>query len=121
MRIVNVKLKDISTWSTELLSKNWVTERTKTLRKVSYIWYNELDTIISYQLHRHRSETWTCVDGEGIFVLDGERSLVKGGDVMNIPLGHHHAIKAITDLTFIEVQIGNPLVEEDIERFEFKW
>ena len=53
--------------------------------------------------------------------MDGERSLVKGGDVMNIPLGHHHAIKAITDLTFIEVQIGNPLVEEYIERFEFKW
>lgn len=76
---------------------------------------------ISYQLHHHRSETWTCVDGEGIFVLDGERRLVKRGDVMNIPLGHHHAIKAITDLTFIEVQIGNPLVEEDIERFEFKW
>ena len=76
---------------------------------------------ISYQLHRHRSETWTCVDGEGIFVLDGERRLVKRGDVMNIPLGHHHAIKAVTDLTFIEVQIGNPLVEEDIERFEWKW
>ena len=76
---------------------------------------------ISYQLHHHRSETWTCVDGEGIFVLDGERRLVKRGDVMNIPLGHHHAIKAVTDLTFIEVQIGNPLVEEDIERFEFKW
>ena len=34
-RIVNVKLKDISTWSTEHLSKNWVKERTKTLRKVS--------------------------------------------------------------------------------------
>ena len=34
-RIVNVKLKDISTWLTEHLSKNWVTERTKTLRKVS--------------------------------------------------------------------------------------
>lgn len=34
-RIVNVKLKDISTWSNENLSKNWVAERTKTLRKVS--------------------------------------------------------------------------------------
>lgn len=34
-RIVNVKLKDISTWSTKHLSKNWVTERTKTLKKVS--------------------------------------------------------------------------------------
>lgn len=76
---------------------------------------------ISYQLHHHRSEVWTCVEGEGIFVLDGERKDVKRGDVMNIPLGHHHAIKATTDLTFIEVQIGNPLVEEDIERFDFEW
>ena len=30
-------------------------------------------------------------------------------------------LKAITDLTFIEVQIGNPLIEEDIERFDFEW
>lgn len=76
---------------------------------------------ISYQLHHHRSEVWTCVEGEGIFVLDGERKEVKRGDVMNISVGHLHAIKATTDLTFIEVQIGNPLVEEDIERFEFEW
>lgn len=76
---------------------------------------------ISYQLHHHRSEVWTCVEGEGIFILDGERKKVKRGDVMNIPVEHLHAIKAITDLTFIEVQIGNPLVEEDIERFEFEW
>ena len=76
---------------------------------------------ISYQLHHHRSEVWTCVEGEGVFVLDGERKDVKRGDVMNIPVGHLHAIKATTDLTFIEVQIGNPLVEEDIERFEFEW
>lgn len=76
---------------------------------------------ISYQLHHHRSEVWTFVEGEGIFVLDGECKDVKRGDVMNIPVGHLHAIKATTDLTFIEVQIGNPLVEEDIERFDFEW
>ena len=76
---------------------------------------------ISYQLHHHRSEVWTFVEGEGIFVLDGERKEVKRGDVMNISVGHLHTIKATTDLTFIEVQIGNPLVEEDIERFEYEW
>lgn len=38
-----------------------------------------------------------------------------------IPLGHCHAIKAITELTFIEVLIDNPLVEEDIERIEYNW
>lgn len=53
--------------------------------------------------------------------MDGESKEVKRGDVMNIPVEHLHAIKATTDLTFIEVQIGNPLVEEDIERFENEW
>ena len=34
-RLVNVKLKDIDAWTTEHLSKNWVTERTKTLKQMS--------------------------------------------------------------------------------------
>lgn len=76
---------------------------------------------ISCHVHHHRNEIWTCIAGEGIFVFDGESRDVKRGDVTNIPLGHNHALKAITDMTFIEVQIGNPLVEEDIERFEWKW
>lgn len=76
---------------------------------------------ISYQVHHHRSEIWTCIDGEGLFVLNGNVKDVKRGDVMDIPSGHRHAIKALTDLTFIEVQIGNPLIEEDIERFEWNW
>lgn len=32
-RLTNVKLKDVDTWRTEHLSINWVTERTKTLKK----------------------------------------------------------------------------------------
>ena len=76
---------------------------------------------ISYQLHHHRSEVWTFVEGEGIFVLDGVEKRVKAGDTVVVPNEHLHAIKAITPLTFIEVQSGNPLVEEDIERFEWKW
>ena len=76
---------------------------------------------ISYQLHHHRSEVWTFVEGEGIFVLDGVEKKVKAGDTVVVPIEHLHAIKAITPLTFIEVQSGNPLVEEDIERFEWEW
>ena len=34
-RLVNVKLKDVDAWRTKYLSKNWVTERTNTLKKVS--------------------------------------------------------------------------------------
>lgn len=76
---------------------------------------------ISYQLHHHRSEVWTFVEGEGVFVLDGVEKRVKVGDTVIVPVGHLHAIKAITQLTFIEVQSGNPLIEEDIERFEWNW
>ena len=76
---------------------------------------------ISYQIHHHRAETWTFVQGEGIFVLDGVEQRVKAGDTVHIPVEHYHAIKALTELTFIEVQCGNPLVEEDIERFEYNW
>ena len=76
---------------------------------------------ISYQIHHHRNEVWTFVDGEGLFVLDGEVRNVRRGDTVVIPVGHYHAVKAITDLTLIEVQTGNPLVEEDIERFDWQW
>lgn len=76
---------------------------------------------ISYQIHHHRTEVWTFVEGEGLFVLDGEVRHVTAGDTVIIPLEHFHSIKALTELTFIEVQMGNPLIEEDIERFDWDW
>lgn len=76
---------------------------------------------ISYQIHHHRSEVWSFVEGEGIFVLDGEEQRVSAGDTVVIPVEHFHAIKALTQLTFIEVQNGYPLIEEDIERLNWKW
>lgn len=75
----------------------------------------------SYQIHHHRAETWTFVQGEGIFVLDGVEQHVKAGETVHIPVEHYHAIKALTELTFIEVQCGNPLIEEDIERYPYDW
>ncbi|MDY3878277.1 sugar phosphate nucleotidyltransferase, partial [Candidatus Cryptobacteroides sp.] len=61
---------------------------------------------ISYQVHRHRSEAWTIVEGEGIFVLDGVERKVGPGETVVIPVNHYHALKALTTLTFIEVQTG---------------
>ena len=54
-------------------------------------------------------------------MLNGVEQRVKAGDTVHIPVEHYHAIKALTELTFIEVQYGNPLVEEDIERFDYEW
>ena len=76
---------------------------------------------ISYQRHAHRDEIWTIADGEGYFVLNGERQRGSRGDVLIIKAGNLHAIRAIKPLIIIEVQLGNPLVEEDIERFDFDW
>ena len=76
---------------------------------------------ISYQVHSHRDEVWTIVDGVGDFVLNGKVIPVKAGDVLNIKAGQKHAIRANNRLTFIEVQFGTDLVESDIERFEWFW
>lgn len=75
----------------------------------------------SYHKHLHRTELWTFVKGEGVMVLDGETRPVNAGDMIVVPMGHFHALKANTDISMIEVQIGNPLVEEDVERIEYNW
>lgn len=76
---------------------------------------------ISYQAHRHRDEVWTFIDGEGELVIDGVKSKIRRGNTIIIRKGVKHAVRAITDLTFIEVQSGDLLIEEDIERFEWEW
>lgn len=76
---------------------------------------------LSYQLHQKRREIWSIVSGHGIFVIDGKFVDVKKGDVLQIPVGAKHTVKALTDLTIIEVQSGSELVEEDIVRFLINW
>ena len=72
---------------------------------------------ISYQKHNHRDEVWTIIDGDGLFTLDDVEKNVKAGDVLIIKKGHKHMLKAIKDLHFIEVQYGDEISEDDIERF----
>lgn len=76
---------------------------------------------LSYQYHHFRSEVWMIVEGEGEFVLNDRLMIVKPGDVVEIPVGAKHAIKAISDLDIIEVQMGSKLVEEDIVRLGMDW
>ena len=78
---------------------------------------------ISYQKHFRRDEIWTIVDGEGDLLIDDEIRHMQRGDVAYIRKGQKHALKADDDkdLQFIEVQIGPELVEDDIERFNWKW
>ena len=77
---------------------------------------------ISYQIHNHRTEMWTFVEGEGELIIDDEIRKVGMGDSVVIPVGTKHAIKAVgSELHIIEVQVGDHLVEEDIIRLDWDW
>lgn len=76
---------------------------------------------LSYQVHRKRNEVWTIIKGQGEFALNDRIFPVHAGDVLQIPVGARHGIKALSDLEFIETQTGSDLVEEDIERIYLSW
>ncbi|MFC5468115.1 sugar phosphate nucleotidyltransferase [Cohnella suwonensis] len=75
----------------------------------------------SYHLHQKRKETWTIISGTGEFILEAVNDQIQTGDVLQIPAGAKHAIKAITPLEYIEIQIGTELVDEDIIRIAMTW
>ena len=77
---------------------------------------------MSYQRHARRSEVWTIVSGTGEVVLDGLVRQVRAGSVVYINKLQMHAARAVgSELHIIEVQQGDILVEEDIERFGDYW
>ena len=76
---------------------------------------------LSCQLHHHRAEVWTITDGEGMFLLGDTVRRVVRGDVLYIEKGQKHAIGSKYGVSFVEVQLGTDLVEEDIERFAWDW
>jgi mannose-1-phosphate guanylyltransferase len=76
---------------------------------------------LSYQYHNYRQEVWTIVKGEGVLLLNDHFKVIRPGDVVEVPIGMKHAVKAVTDLEFIEVQTGSQLVEEDNHRLLLTW
>ncbi len=76
---------------------------------------------LSYQKHNHRNEILTFVKGTGFLLINNEVRKVKEGDNVYIKAGDLHAVKAIDELHIIEVQIGEELIEEDAEKYEWNW
>lgn len=76
---------------------------------------------LSYQVHSRRSEVWTVISGLGEIVLDGDVIQVSAHSIIDIPAGIRHSARAFEDLHIIEVQLGDTLAEEDIERFGNYW
>lgn len=76
---------------------------------------------LSYQVHDMRTEVWTITSGNGLFACSDKIYPVKSGDVLNIPGGTKHGLKAVSDLELIEVQSGINLIEDDITRIYLTW
>ncbi len=64
---------------------------------------------MSYHAHDDRDEVWTVLSGRGAVTVDGETSAVRTGDVIRLPRGVRHTLRADTDMRLIETQIaGSP-------------
>ena len=75
----------------------------------------------SYHRHRKRSEICTVVSGAGEWILDGALRPIRAGDVLYIPPGANHAVRAASALEIIEVQIGGELAADDEEILCASW
>jgi mannose-6-phosphate isomerase-like protein (cupin superfamily) len=72
---------------------------------------------LSLQRHAHRSEHWIVVGGDGLLECGGDRVRALPGSTLTIPEGAiHRATAGTVDLEFVEVQRGDDLREDDIER-----
>jgi mannose-6-phosphate isomerase-like protein (cupin superfamily) len=75
---------------------------------------------LSLQRHTHRSEHWTVVSGVATVTLDGKVAEVKRGEHVYLPVGSWHRAENMGDvpIVLIEIQTGDILDEDDIERRE---
>ena len=75
---------------------------------------------LSLQLHHHREEHWTIVEGDALVTCGDKRLEVGPNAHVFIPLETEHRIEnqGSSDVIFIEVQQGDHLDENDIVRIE---
>jgi mannose-6-phosphate isomerase len=75
---------------------------------------------LSYQKHSRRAEHWFVVQGTAKVTLDDHEVTVRTGESIDIAVGTAHRVEnpGDEDLIFIEVQRGNYLGEDDIERLQ---
>lgn len=75
---------------------------------------------LSLQMHYHRSEHWTVINGTGKLTLDEKVIIFRENESTYIPIGVKHRLEnpGQLPLTIIEVQNGKYLGEDDIVRFD---
>lgn len=75
----------------------------------------------SYHAHQQREECWTILSGTGELIMEAVKRPLQAGDMVHIPAGARHAIRASTALSYIEVQIGTELNEGDVLQYAAEW
>jgi mannose-1-phosphate guanylyltransferase/mannose-6-phosphate isomerase len=75
---------------------------------------------LSLQLHNHRAEHWVVVRGTARITVGNEVKMLHKNESTYIPMGVRHRLEnpGKIDLELIEVQSGDYLGEDDIERFD---
>ena len=58
------------------------------------------------------------LSGEGETLIDGMKQAVQPGDVITILAGCKHMVRALTELTLIEVQLGENISVQDKKKYE---
>jgi mannose-6-phosphate isomerase len=75
---------------------------------------------LSLQRHRYRAERWVVAAGTPTVTLDAERRTLTPGDAVIIPIRAVHRLEneGAVDAVIIELQLGDELREDDIERLD---
>ena len=75
---------------------------------------------LSLQLHHHRSEHWVVLEGKAKVVRGKEDFILSPGESIDIAVEEVHSLQNPYDepLKILEVQRGDILDENDIERLE---
>ena len=75
---------------------------------------------LSLQKHKHRSEKWFVTKGKAKVTRDCEKFTLEFGDSISIEKTQIHSLENLEsfDLEILEIQTGDYLGEDDIERLE---
>jgi len=80
----------------------------------------EADQVLSLQSHAHRNEHWTIIKGQAEVTLGEQTYQLEADGRIFIPKGEKHRIRntGAGRMSFIEIQTGPILSEQDIVRYD---
>lgn len=75
----------------------------------------------SYHFHRHTKEIWSVLSGSGEYRMNGKVYSIAAGDTITVSSGAKHALRAITSLELIVIELVALPNIEDYVRVSPDW